>query len=305
MKIISPTARIIEDDLAKKTLAERLEWCGRLCYDSQDKIAPGSAGKFLTKIASRGHNSVLEMASLGFRAVIDSEAGFTASQKLRNSGQRFITCYRMVEKDRGIFSDYIYGSIRALLEAYDNTKNDLLAACLAKIFEQLPELSREIPKTNLVVEQVADVHDYFKRVAVLFVVNRAVSHELVRHRPASFLQQSQRYVAHRTHVPFVDPRGAFKISPEDFEDWRNALQFAEQSYQEALLNTRSTEFARTMLPNATATKLLVYTSLVHWRLIFDLRTTPACDPSMREVMLPLQRDFASRWPHIFGGQRQC
>lgn len=302
MKIISPTARIIEDDLAKKTLAERLEWCGRLCYDSQDKIAPGSANKFLKKIASRGHNSVLEMASLGFKVVLDSEAAFAASQSLRNSSQRFLTCYRTASKETNTFSDYVYGSVRALLEAYDNTKNELLAACLAKVFEQLPELSREIPKTNLVVEQVADVHDYFKRVAVLFVVNRAVSHELVRHRPASFLQQSQRYVAYRTHVPFVDPCGAFKISPEDYEDWCNDMQFAEQSYQEALLSTRSTEFARTKLPNATATKLLIYTSLVHWRLIFDLRTTTACDPSMREVMIPLQRDFASRWPHIFGGQ---
>lgn len=304
MKIISPTARIIEDDLAKKTLAERLEWCGRLCYDSQDKIVPGSASRFLTKIASRGHNSVLEMASLGFKVVLDSEAAFAASQNLRSSAQRFLTCYRTASKETNTFSDYVYGSVRAMLEAYDNTKNELLAACLAKIFEQLPELSRKIPKTSLVVEQVQDVHDYFKRVAVLFVVNRAVSHELVRHRPASFLQQSQRFVPHRTHVPFVDPRGAFKISPEDFEDWRNAMQFAEQSYQEALLNTRSTEFARTMLPNATATKLLIYTSLVHWRLIFDLRTTIACDLSMREVMIPLQRDFASRWPHIFGGQHQ-
>ena len=303
MKIISPTARIVEDDLAKKTLSERLEWCGRLCYDSHDKIAPGSASKFLTKIASRGHNSVLEMASMGFKVVLDSEAAFTASQNLRNSAQRFLTCYRIVEKDKNSFSDYIYGSIRSLLEAYDNTKNELLAACLAKVFEQLPELTREIPKTNLVVEQVVDVHDYFRRIAVLFVVNRAVSHELIRHRPASFLQQSQRYIAYRTHVPFVDPRGAFSISSEDYEDWRNAMQFAEQSYKEALINTRSTEFARTKLPNATATKLLVYTNLAHWKLIFNLRTTLACDPSMCEVMLPLQRDFISRWPHIFGGKK--
>lgn len=52
--------------------------------------------------------------------------------------------------------------------------------------------------------------------------------------------------------------------------------------------------ARTVLPNSTRTKLIIYADPGQWRHIFSLRYSPAADPAMREVMIPLEQEFKER-----------
>ncbi len=137
---------------------------------------------------------------------------------------------------------------------------------------------------------------------VKFVVNRAVTHELVRHRPCSFLQESQRYCRYSqdkfdNQVTFVKPL-FYEEGTEEFSLWQKAMEDTEQIYLK-LLDSSTPQAARTVLPNSCKTEIIVYCNLAEWKHIFLLRTTPAAEPSMREVMIPLAADMKIRYPEVF------
>ena len=167
-----------------------------------------------------------------------------------------------------------------------------------------PDAAITVRKVELnEVEQLPPEHLLTHRyIAVKFVVNRAVTHEIVRHRPCSFLQESQRYCRYSedkfgSEVSFIKPLFFLEGSPE-YALWEKAMIETEQLYLK-LLETSTPQAARTVLPNSCKTELIVYANLKEWRHIFSLRTTKAAEPSMREVMIPLQEDFQQRFPSIF------
>jgi len=132
-------------------------------------------------------------------------------------------------------------------------------------------------------------------VMVRFVVNRAVTHELVRHRPCSFLQESQRYCRYNQErfgegVTFIKPTAFYKEGTRDYMLWEKAMRGTEKIYLE-LLKTSTPQAARTVLPNSCKTELAMYATVCEWRHVFKLRNNKACDPSMQEIMKPLARDF--------------
>ena len=118
------------------------------------------------------------------------------------------------------------------------------------------------------------------RCTVEFETDRAISHQLVRHRPASFLQMSQRYVDHSK------PRvieGAWTTIPSAVY----AVEAAFETYRGLRRLTLRPEQARAVLPNCTATRIVMTTTVEHLQYIVNLRTTSACDPSMRALMASL------------------
>jgi len=129
-----------------------------------------------------------------------------------------------------------------------------------------------------------------------------VTHELVRHRPCTFLQESERYCRYSAdkfgnEVSFIKPV-FFEPQSEEFAIWRQSMEAMEQQYFR-LLETSTPQAARTVLPNSCKTEIIVYTNLLEWRHIFNLRTAAAAEPSMREVMIPLQQAMQDRYPSIF------
>ena len=144
------------------------------------------------------------------------------------------------------------------------------------------------------------IHRY---IAVKFIVNRAVTHEIVRHRIASYLQESQRYCNYSgdkfgNEVTFVKPV-FFAEESAEYRLWQQAMLAAEQQYLQ-LLQTAAPQAARTVLPNSCKTEIIVYANLEEWRHIFKLRCSKAAEPSMREVMIPLHEAFQNRFPAAFG-----
>jgi thymidylate synthase (FAD) len=141
-----------------------------------------------------------------------------------------------------------------------------------------------------------------RHIAVKFYVNRAVTHEIVRHRPCSYLQESQRYCRYSeskfdNQVTFIKPM-FFKEGSDEYKLWEQAMSVTEDIYLK-LLATSSPQAARTVLPNSCKTELITYANLVEWYHIFKLRTSPGAEPSMREVMNPLLGKFQERFPGIF------
>jgi len=62
-----------------------------------------------------------------------------------------------------------------------------------------------------------------------------------------------------------------------------------------LLETSTPQAARTVLPNSCKTEIIVYCNLAEWKHIFRLRTSSAAEPSMREVMIPLEAEMKERY----------
>ena len=81
--------------------------------------------------------------------------------------------------------------------------------------------------------------------------------------------------------------------------WAEALDTAEQAYSAVIKHGWSPQQARSVLPNSTKTEIVVTANLREWRLVFNLRTSAAAHPQMREVMIPLLKEFQTRVPVLF------
>ncbi|MDX9834558.1 MAG: FAD-dependent thymidylate synthase [Desulfobulbus sp.] len=310
MKIIAPSFRIL-DDLDQTSLPMRIEYCGRICYKSEHRIDGQSAIPFVRKMAEHGHNSVLEMGVTTCRVDCSSPEPVAA---LFFCQPRFLQIDRLAA-DRLL----ITGSVRAFREMLLAHPNDAVSRAIALALAQrhpyffaglladpdgpVPSGIRVAALDLAAVDRLpADQLARHRYLAVKFIVNRAVSHELVRHRPCTFLQESQRYCRYAddkfgNEVTFIRPLFFAEDSPE-FAIWQESMAAMERQYLR-LLETSSAQAARTVLPNSCKTEIIVYANLVEWRHILDLRTSRAAEPSMREVMNPLQAELRQRYPTIF------
>lgn len=305
MKIIEPSFEI-QDDLDKSSITIRLEECGRVCYKSEDQISEDSAVPFVTRIAAHGHNSVLEMAVVTFKVTCHPDHVL----ELLSCQPKYLEISRI---DNGML---VTGSIRTFRELYvrhphNQLVNDLVSKLAGKephLFENIfdPEKAMvadpqvNVKKLSLAeVEALSDelklIHRY---VGVKFFVNRAVTHELVRHRPCSFLQESQRYCRYSqdkfdNQVTFIKPM-FFEENSEEYRLWAEAMEETEARYLK-LLETSTPQAARTVLPNSCKTEIIVYCNLAEWKHIFSLRTSKAAEPSMREIVIPLEAELKKRY----------
>lgn len=146
--------------------------------------------------------------------------------------------------------------------------------------------------------------------SVRFIVDRGVSHELVRHRVASFSQESTRYCNYskdRLGVEITVIAPCFANEDRDgYGHWVCACEDAEYRYFVLLNSGWTPQEARSVLPNSLKTEVVMTADLREWRHILRLRTDKAAHPSMREVMVPLLAELKERVPVIFddiGGER--
>lgn len=148
-------------------------------------------------------------------------------------------------------------------------------------------------------------HTPFEMADAAFEVtcSRGVTHELVRHRMASFLQQSQRYMDYEQikEISFISPVWAYKGGVCTGK-WMDACHNAEHAYFALREEGRSPEEAREVLPNSTATCIIIKANLREWMHIFDLRlfgTTGKPHPEMVRIMEMIYPYFEKAHPHIF------
>lgn len=135
---------------------------------------------------------------------------------------------------------------------------------------------------------------------VRFIIDRGVSHELVRHRMASFSQESTRYCnyGNEDEITVIDPLFYDRHSPH-YREWKTSCYESERTYM-ALLQMGSTpEKARTVLPNSLKTEVIVSANVREWRHILNLRTAKPAHPQIREVMIPLLNTLKQQVPVIF------
>ena len=151
--------------------------------------------------------------------------------------------------------------------------------------------------------------------SVKFTVDRGVSHELVRHRIASFAQESTRYCNYAkdkfgAECAFIDLEPGImldnkmkKMSGEEIAlvmaEWTSAMEDAERHYMRLLELGATPQIARAVLPNSTKTEITVSANYREWRNFFKLRVPADVHPQMREVTIPLLKELKGMIPVIF------
>ncbi len=147
--------------------------------------------------------------------------------------------------------------------------------------------------------------------SVKFTCDRGVSHEIVRHRMASFAQESTRYC---NYSKDKFGREITVIKPCFFHEhrkytndgeytaygaWFNSCEYAEKCYFELLDMGKTPQEARSVLPNSLKTEIVVTANLREWRHFFKLRTAEAAHPQMREITVPLLAELKRCIPVVF------
>lgn len=134
-------------------------------------------------------------------------------------------------------------------------------------------------------------------ITVRFVCDRGVSHEIVRHRLASFSQESTRYCNY-SELTFIQPC-FFMDKPWAYCAWENAMGFAENVYLDLLSDGCTPQEARSVLPNSTKTEIVMTANIREWRHFLKLRTAKAAHPQMRELTVPLLYELQRQIPVVF------
>lgn len=139
-----------------------------------------------------------------------------------------------------------------------------------------------------------------------FVCDRGVSHEMVRHRIASFSQESTRYCNYANEkkqgadIRFIQPPWKFD---ESIPEWKTLMEAIETAYRVLIARGEKPEIARSILPNCLKTEVVVTANFREWMHIFDLRSvSPPAHPQIAEVMSIAQAEMQRLYPCIFKEQ---
>lgn len=143
--------------------------------------------------------------------------------------------------------------------------------------------------------------------SVKFTVDRGVSHEIVRHRIASFAQESTRYCNYSKgkfggEIAVIQPC-FLQVGTPEWVTWYDGCKAAEDAYFAMLKAGRTPQEARDVLPTSLKTTLWMTTNIREWRHFLKLRaagTTGAPHPQMVEVAFPLLKELQATLPELFG-----
>lgn len=142
-----------------------------------------------------------------------------------------------------------------------------------------------------------------EKITVKIICDRGVTHEIVRHRIASYSQESTRYCNYAkdnfgNELTFIKPC-FWEDTSDAFTIWRNQMELTEKNYVKLISLGIPPEQARSILPNSLKTELVMTMNLREWRHFFKLRTSARAHPQMREVSIPLLHKMRELLPAVF------
>lgn len=298
MKVIEATVtEIQEQDILKK-----IELCGRVCYKSEGQISEGSAFHFVNALVKRSHWAMLEHVLLVL----------SVTQRIARGIERlghgtFLNVTSNGQEDRYLIS----GNVRAWHDLFASKKyrdmaEEIIEKCECYMHMSLGKSlydtffpNKHTISTNknylLSQEDILHLPNLQKEEALAhlyltahFICDRGVSHELVRHRPASFAQESTRYCnysrdAFGKELTFISP-----VLPEQSTwVWEYAMLKAEQAYFDLLESGLQPQQARGVLPTDIKTEIIMTCNLKEWQHVINLRyhgTTGVPHPNMVRIM---------------------
>lgn len=140
-------------------------------------------------------------------------------------------------------------------------------------------------------------------ISVRVICDRGVTHEIVRHRVASYSQESTRYCNYLDNkfgneLTFIKPC-FWKEGSTQYKLWEEQMKQVENTYIKMLENGATPQEARSVLPNSLKTEIVITMNLREWRHFFKLRTAPDAHPQMIEAAKMILDLFKEKIPVIF------
>ena len=304
----------IYGDIDSQEILKKIEICGRVCYKSEGKIKEDSAEKFVASLIKRGHEAVLEHASF---IVETSDEFYDETKYVVNNleeSTEFMSFLRFTNDRRPIIS----GNVRAWRSFFAAvmTECNELPSATKKFIKNNPIIFPEFQKAkfrkvaddDFKILSVSDLQTINEKlthqdVTVKFVVDRGVSHEIVRHRLASYCQESTRYCNYSkedfgSEITFIIP-DYLAYGSAAWKTWKETMKACEDAYFKMLDFGLSPQEARAVLPNSLKTEVVMTANIREWRLFFKLRTASAAHPQMQEVTRPLLDELKELIPVVF------
>ena len=144
-------------------------------------------------------------------------------------------------------------------------------------------------------------------ISVRVICDRGVTHEIVRHRIASYSQESTRYCNYSNdkfgnELTFIKPcfwNGENVHRAFEYKLWKSECERIEQTYFTLIRNGVTPQEARSILPNSIKTEIVMTMNLREWRHFFRLRCDKAAHPQMREIANMILKEFKSSIPVVF------
>lgn len=328
IRLITPKVKVFSHkDLKKVKVGDNeinvssskklMEYVGRVCYNSVDKIGEGSAANFLSKGASDGHRSVFEFSNIECVLKLVEEDKHVENLLFENNYVEFDKKRYIYHNGGGFYTEYkIYGSLRALIELLEETVNNL------QFLEFFMQLFHAIFKSEFKIilqnwkgfeylesifndnflkykddyddELESYLKDILKFTNLKYIPNNKIlieievdgkTHtEFVRHRPCSFLAESQRYVRYDDNLPLTLSVPSIWI--EDIEFMTDLLNNGLQSYNSyrKTLEGGTAQKARCHLISSVRTKFYIFATYKEIDHIHFLREAKPAHPACKEVM---------------------
>ncbi len=147
-------------------------------------------------------------------------------------------------------------------------------------------------------------------ISVKVVCDRGVTHEIVRHRVASYSQESTRYCNYakdkfQNQISVIDLSTGFRYDLNDpadsrkYQIWCEAMECAEKYYFQMIEAGASPQEARSILPNSLKSELVMTMNLREWRHFLRLRLSSAAHPQIREIAEMILQVFKEKLPVFF------
>jgi thymidylate synthase (FAD) len=325
MKIITPSVEILRTGLETEfcTPEQFIEKVGRTCYKSEDKITDDSAAKFVSNLIKRGHEAMIEHWNLIFKTDEDHYEQFVYNWET-------ILHSDLLDVDDPLrpylrFTDHMddNGKVRCIVSGNMRTWRNYAKACVSAfgfvprylhgvircypLF--FPEYQSYVPANFindiLIPVQASDltvserwVH---QDITIKFICDRGVSHEIVRHRVASFAQESTRYCNYGldkfgNEITVIRPSWC-EYGSDQYTIWKTSCEIEEAAYFNMLAAGCTPQQARSVLTNSTKTEVVVTMNPAGWNHFFKLRCDPAAHPDMQEVAM-MARDLYNENVHF-------
>ena len=269
MKLITSSFEILEQTPGIQGVKKQIERAGRTCYKSEDKITDTSCEEFVSRMVNSGHGAMLEHGTvylqIPFKYIdISTKLEIPIIEDLvfkytENKYSRCVTINHVA---------YITTNYRVLVE--NGWLDDLQYQC-----------------------EPTEYHE--KRITVKFILPISISREFIRHRTASFAEQSTRYCNYSKskfngELTFIKPYW-YDQYKEEFE---SSCQYYEDTYMMAIESGLKAQEARELLPLCTKTELVMTAFISDWEHFFKLRCHSTAHPQARELAIPLKEEFIKK-----------
>ena len=313
MKIVKSSFKEIFNENPQK----HIEQIARTCYKSNDLITKDSDKKMIKNLYDRNHWAMLEH----FVFIYKYKGNDTILKFVASNPYFRYTFFEdnIISFNARVLLDTLIGNCLMNYINDKNVKSDYIDLLKQVIYDyNCPELFGNITegkntKTYEVIRSIDELtHLPEKKIhgwkSIKFICDRGVSHEIVRHRDASFAQESTRYcnyskdkfgneitVIKPSFYEYVD--NVFDKTSYDY--WIEAMEEAEKQYFNLLKLGSTPQEARSVLPNSLKTEIIMTARFKEWAHFFELRCDKAAHPQMRELAIPLFNYFNEKESNVF------